>query len=201
MKIAKKIVSIFLIILIAASFAACSGGNGSGQDVPEENVGQWEQNSKKKLKFKSEFLKTGKKATEKVFSKYKVNVVIVWGSWCGSCRAEMPQNESMYRTLKGEKIGMIGIVTDGLTSKDDAIEVSDENETTYRNIIVNESMAESKYFYPAALPYKFIVDDKGKVIDDGLTGAYLQDEIIEKAKAKLEEINNKNKKTDNDSNT
>ncbi len=165
----KKLTAILLVLLLFV-MTGCSSG--------EENTND----PNGPLVFTAETIYDEEVTSEEIFGEYDVTVVKIWGVFCGPCRAEMPANEEMYQTLKAEGIGMVGVVVDGNTDKEGAIELTSENNTTYDSIILNEEMAYYPALNPYSVPYTIFVDREGNVIDEGFAGALRQAQIIEIAK-------------------
>ena len=47
-----------------------------------------------------------------VVAKNKVTLVDFWASWCGPCRAEMPNVVKDYKTFKSKGLGIVGVSLD-----------------------------------------------------------------------------------------
>ena len=52
-----------------------------------------------------------------VVAKNKVTLVDFWASWCGPCRAEMPNVVKDYKTFKSKGLGIIGVSLDNDVEK------------------------------------------------------------------------------------
>jgi thiol-disulfide isomerase/thioredoxin len=93
-----------------------------------------------------------------------VVVVNVWGSWCGPCRAEMPEFEEVYQATRDEGVSFVGVnIRD---ERDQAISFA-ASRVTYPSIFDPRSeyglgFAEEPP-RPPSVPATLVVDRDGNV--------------------------------------
>ncbi|MGE0608024.1 MAG: TlpA family protein disulfide reductase [Pirellulales bacterium] len=108
----------------------------------------------------------------------KVTLVVFWATWCGPCRAEMPNTQRAYEKFKDRGFDVVGI---SLDQDREALETFlGENPLPWA-ILFHEGgdnpMAEK--YGVQGIPTQFLVDADGKVISDSVRGPAL-DAALEK---------------------
>jgi peroxiredoxin len=98
-------------------------------------------------------------------SKYKGKVVLVnfWATWCGPCRAEIPDFVEAYSKYKGKGFEIIGISLDqdGWTK---VTPFAKQNKINYPVVLGTEQVVEN-YGGIEAIPTTFLVDKNGTIVD------------------------------------
>ena len=104
-----------------------------------------------------------------------------WASWCGPCRAENPAMVKLYNELKAKnvKFEIIGVASDFVVDR-------------WKNAIIKDNLpwiniSDLKGFDGKALkmygiksiPYTVLLDEKGEIIEKGLTGEDLRVKLKE----------------------
>lgn len=112
--------------------------------------------------------------------KNKYTLIDFWASWCGPCRAEMPNVVAAYKEFKDKGFGIVGVSLDNNADKW-------KEATTALNItwpqmsdLQGWSNAGAKLYGVNSIPATVLVDQEGTIIARNLRG----DEI----KAKLTEL-------------
>jgi peroxiredoxin len=97
-------------------------------------------------------------------SQFRGKVVILdfWASWCAPCRASMPSLESLYDSVKGDGVVMLGVSLD--RSESDAVTFLKQNGYTemialYGSLSSAEGVASRYGVY--GIPHTFIIDREG----------------------------------------
>ena len=88
-------------------------------------------------------------------------VVNYWAEWCGPCRLEIPELNSLEKQLQGQSVGVFGVNFDGLQGK----ELSDASAALGITFTVLAQDPAEVFDLPRseALPVTYILDEKGKV--------------------------------------
>jgi len=107
----------------------------------------------------------GKTVTQAVFSKNKLTLVNVWGTYCSPCLKEMPAIEEVYKEYSSKNIGVIGIAEDGQSQEPQVNEILKKTKVTYENLIPNDKFTNDFLSHESEIPYTFIVDNKGRIQD------------------------------------
>ncbi len=128
--------------------------------------------SDKAIRFSTTSL-DGEKVTQDVFSDYDITVVFLWGTYCGSCIAEMGNYAEFYRDLP-DNVNLIGNVCDvydGLNSnKDAAEEILSEAGAEFMNLRTSDSILDVTRSLQL-IPSAFFVDREGHIVGEMLEGA------------------------------
>lgn len=108
-------------------------------------------------------------------SQYKGKVILVdfWASWCGPCRAFVPEVKEVYEKYHKDGFEVVGVsLDDDLTAMADAIE---EEKLPWVNLIgekkdgnMTHPLAEK--YQVRAIPMTFLVDKDGKIVAQEVRG-------------------------------
>jgi peroxiredoxin len=102
-----------------------------------------------------------------------------WASWCGPCRAENPNVLKAYNTFKDKNFTVLGISLDDKADKwKEAIE-KDGMPWVQVSDLKGFNNEVSSYYGIQAIPYSFLIDPNGKIIEKGLRGAELHSKLAE----------------------
>lgn len=107
-------------------------------------------------------------------------VVNYWAEWCGPCRTEIPELNTLSEQLKDQKVTVLGVNFDNVQG-DDLKNAS--NTLGIKFTVLAQDPAE-RYNLPTseALPVTYIIDDKGKVREQ-LIGEQTAAGVTQKIKA------------------
>lgn len=94
----------------------------------------------------------------------KLNMLVIWASWCGPCREEIPQIKKLYDQYKyrGLSIASISIDEDIISWK----RALNSESMPWRQLIVPKKKTElfNTLYEVGSIPYVIFLDNKGKVI-------------------------------------
>jgi thiol-disulfide isomerase/thioredoxin len=93
----------------------------------------------------------------------KVTFVNFWATWCGPCKAELPDLVSLSRELAPRDVRFIGISTDrGPNIIEDVRTFVNEHGIPYPVIVANDDLSEA-FGDPRMIPTSYLVDSDGKI--------------------------------------
>ena len=137
----------------------------------------------------------GAPVTSEIFSKNKVTMLNIWGTFCGPCIREMPDLAKLNEANKSKGVEVVGIVIDILDRKgnvDPRVKSSGEaiiaqTGANYTHIIPSKEMFSGVLRGVQAVPTTIFVDSNGKQIGEAYLGSRSQkdwqkiiDEILKK---------------------
>ncbi|RMO77198.1 TlpA disulfide reductase family protein [Pseudomonas syringae group genomosp. 3] len=107
-------------------------------------------------------------------------VVNYWAEWCGPCRTEVPEFNTLSEQLKDKKVTVLGVNFDNLQG--DELKNA-ANALGIKFTVLAQDPAEQYSLPPSeALPVTYIIDDKGKMREQ-LLGEQSAATVIQKLKA------------------
>ncbi|POY36296.1 hypothetical protein C3K47_11105 [Solitalea longa] len=120
---------------------------------------------------------------QKIIEKYKGKVIYVdfWATWCGPCKAEMPNSKKLHDELKGKGVVFLylGVQSEENVWKTNIAELKIEGEHFLLNN--NDYNALAARFQISGIPHYVLLDKQGRVRDEDAKGpseAALKDDII-----------------------
>lgn len=105
--------------------------------------------------------------TKKHFSDYIVrgryNYIDMWASWCGPCRAAIPEVKQMYKKL-GDRLNVISLSVD----KEDAAwkRAMDDEQMPWTQLIADTKGVQTlrDAYELSSIPYLLVIDPEGRVV-------------------------------------
>ena len=106
----------------------------------------------------------GNKVTFSDFAKDNIVLVNFWATWCGPCKAELPDLVSLHNDYKGKNVKVIGISVDRDTDVLGLVRnFAAEHKITYP-IVVDDGRLEEAFGGIRGITTSFFVNKKGEVV-------------------------------------
>ena len=93
----------------------------------------------------------------------KVLLVNLWATWCGPCRAEIPDLEAVHNQYKGQNFEVVGISVDTSGTEQSVRDFVAEQKMTYPVLLDPEGKS-IEVFKTSVIPTSVLVDRNGKVV-------------------------------------
>ncbi len=107
--------------------------------------------------------------SKSLFSKNKITMVNVWGTYCSPCIQEMPELAQMDKEIKN--FAVVGIVIDGADNQEVAKNILAKSGANFKNILPNAELEKKILKAVSAIPTSFFVDQEGKIVSQAIVGA------------------------------
>ena len=104
----------------------------------------------------------GKKMQLSAF-KGKVVVLDFWATWCGPCKASIPELEQVYEKYKGKGLEVVGVSVDDERTQPQIPQVKQALGITYPIMIALKSPDIIKEYGAGAIPTMYVIDKKGDI--------------------------------------
>ena len=121
----------------------------------------------------------GKTVTSEIFSKNKLTMINVWGTFCPPCIREMPDLAKLSRENKSKGIEIIGIPIDIVeqnwavidSSKKDGNEIIKTTGADYVHVVPSKDMMNGFLKNVQVVPYTIFVDKDGNQVGNPYFGS------------------------------
>jgi thiol-disulfide isomerase/thioredoxin len=120
----------------------------------------------------------GKPVTIEDF-KGKILMIDFWATWCGPCRAEMPNVIAAYRKYHDKGFEILGVSLDRPGDVQKVKDFIHEKSMPWRQVHYAGENAVATAYGVEGIPHTVLIDREGKVIRVGLRGEALQKKLAE----------------------
>ena len=143
----------------------------------------------KKFEFKTKTLE-GAKIDSSIFKDSKLTMINIWATSCGPCIEEMPDIQKLYEEVKGEKINVIGLVSDTPDADNEELakQILQKKGAKFTNIIPDESIKNNILKNIPGTPTTLFVDSEGNIVGEFITGSHSKEEYKKEIEARLKSI-------------
>ncbi|WP_095078432.1 TlpA disulfide reductase family protein [Pseudomonas sp. Irchel s3h17] len=107
-------------------------------------------------------------------------VLNYWAEWCGPCRTEIPELNTLAEQLKGQKIDVFGVNFDNVQGEE--LKSASSKLGIAFTVLAQDPAERFELPRSEALPVTYIIDDKGKVREQ-LMGEQTAAGVMAKLKA------------------
>lgn len=167
MRYSIKLISIIFIFVLI--FASCT----KTEDMDKSKSAKVQESREtaadgSELVFSTKDL-NGNTVTNEIFSKYDLTLVNVWGTFCGPCKAELPDLETVYKEYSKKNCNVIAITIDLFEDDEGMLELAKE---IWHDLGCSfPALYSNEAFHPileklAGVPTTFFIDKKGNIIKD-----------------------------------
>lgn len=113
-----------------------------------------------------------------IISKNKYTLLEFWASWCGPCRAEIPNLKKSYEDFNTKGYEILGVSVD--KNRDQWITASEKEAFPYIDTWASKETNDvQKLFGIKAIPFNLLVDRKGMIVAKNLREEALHDKLKE----------------------
>jgi thiol-disulfide isomerase/thioredoxin len=114
----------------------------------------------------------GETVTEAFFQEYDLVMVNVWASWCGPCRAELPELGELYGKLP-QGVGFLSVTIDDPADLRDAKALLQQNGCTFPclDITSSQELSDEILSQVMAIPATLFFDRSGNLVGNMVIGA------------------------------
>ncbi|MRT94710.1 TlpA disulfide reductase family protein [Ancylomarina sp. 16SWW S1-10-2] len=123
------------------------------------------------------FSLTSVNGEEIALDRYKGKYLLVdfWASWCGPCRAGIPNLKEIYKDYKSKGLEILSVSTDA--DEKAWLKAVDQEQMPWSQVRDTKSI--SNAYNITYIPMIFLIDPNGKIIDKGLHGEAIRNRVEE----------------------
>ena len=125
----------------------------------------------KRIEFETTDLDGNPVKSEDLFAGHPVTAINLWATWCGPCKEELPELETLNVELEENDCQIIGIVTDATKDRkiEKAKEILKNAGTDYVNLVPFEALSEM--LPQNCWPTTYFVDENGILVGEPVDSA------------------------------
>ena len=122
---------------------------------------------------------TGDKVSLTSLLEGKPTVINFWASWCGPCKSEMPEFQSVYESMSGEiNFVMINLTDNFRETQKNAEKFISANKYTFPVYFDNDMEASDKYAI-YSIPTTLFINTDGKIVNTH-SGILTKQQLVQK---------------------
>ena len=159
-----------LILSATLIFSGCGDSSAENQNLTEKNPAEIQG---KFPTFEASDL-NGEKISSDIFTRKKITVMNIWGTFCPPCIGEMPELGTWEKNFPDDA-QLIGLVCDIETSDDaqtiaEAKNILKQADANFLNIVPNKELL--SYLQKIdAVPTTIFIDSQGNILGEAIIGA------------------------------
>ncbi|MEA3335670.1 MAG: TlpA disulfide reductase family protein [Chloroflexota bacterium] len=185
----QAVLIVLVVVLVFTSCASSQDASGLPQDIgvlPVLSTSGVDNNGREFEMGQAapDFLVVNKDGSTSSLSDWQGQPVVInfWASWCGPCKAEMPEFVEAYEAHREDGLVILGINADLQKQEEKALEFMDEYRVSFPVALErrNEIM---RLFETTGLPTTVFIDREGNVA--GIWKGYLSRELLDEFIAKI----------------
>lgn len=191
-----------LVLSMIVSLAACSANdakyppNGNGETTSNNAENQTETDSDAQFSLETiQYIPDfncvnaqGNKVDQTLFANSDYTMIVLWGTWCGPCVAEIPVLEESKNALSEIGVQVVGVCEDGGANGEEAQQILQEKGATYTNIFPDEKFYDDFVSLCFSFPSALLVDVNGNVVKTAFHCENTQEELVDQVKGFIAEV-------------
>ena len=154
-RLSRRILAVGLALLLSVTFTACLGGPAGQGQTPDQGLAP-------------DFSLNDLNGQRVTLSQYRGKPVMLnfWASWCGPCRIEIPEIQSLYEAHAGDDSSVILAVNFGEPAATVRAFVQ-ENKLSFR-VLIDEDSTISRLYRVQGIPATLFVNKQGRIVETHL---------------------------------
>ena len=114
----------------------------------------------------------GETVTQEIFAEADLNMVNIWGTFCGPCIREMPELGELSDEYADKGVQIMGMLTDVTDPEDETAHlIVDETKADYTHLVLSQDLVDHYLSQVQAVPTTVFVDSEGNQVGEVYTGA------------------------------
>ena len=175
--------SVFIFLLSACLLTACHDEAKKQPRQDEKKTEQVENNDVRSTPmpdFSLPDMNGNPTSAMEYVAKNKITIIDFWASWCGPCRAEMPNVVALYEANKDKGLGIIGVSLDNNAEAWKAAVKEMNMNWLQVSDLKGWDCEAAKLFGIESIPFTLIVNKEGHLLAFNLRGEQLKEFISQK---------------------
>lgn len=122
----------------------------------------------------------GEEVDQDIFTEADLNMVNIWGTFCGPCIREMPDLAELSEEYEEKGLRIIGMISDVMTAEHEAATtIVDKTGADYTHLLLSEDLLDSYLWEIQVVPTTVFLDSEGKQVGEVYTGSKSKEEWSE----------------------
>ena len=115
-----------------------------------------------------------------IFTEADLNMVNIWGTFCGPCIREMPALGEIAEEYEEKGLRLIGIIADVTEAENEtALEIVDYTGADYTHLVLSETLMQGYLSEVQAVPTTVFLDREGKQVGEVYVGSRSKEDWCE----------------------
>lgn len=134
----------------------------------------------------------GEEVDQDIFTEADLNMVNIWGTFCGPCIQEMPDLAELSEEYEEKGLRIIGIISDVMTAEHEAaVTIVEKTGADYTHLLLSEDLLDSYLWEIQVVPTTVFLDGEGKQVGEVYTGSRSKEAWSEIIDEMLEQVDKK----------
>ncbi|MDO4321433.1 MAG: TlpA disulfide reductase family protein [Lachnospiraceae bacterium] len=131
----------------------------------------------------------GEAVDQSIFAEADLNMVNIWGTFCGPCIREMPELGELAAEYEEKGMQLLGIISDVVEPGDEtAMQIVEKTKADYTHLVLSQELWNNYLGSVQAVPTTIFVDKDGNQVGDIWVGSRSKEDWTKIIDEALEQV-------------